>query len=141
MFFFSVEFINSTESSIISDVFAFRNQFAYLRILLQNNRAEDEARQEMLAKDPPEISWENTLGSPHGVPFDDDTKELLRKCLDVSVPPPTSVAELIKRSNAFPVKFPISTVRCAALKDRGIAAETIEVCIKKSYFIEQLQDT
>jgi len=82
----------------------------------------------MLAKDPPEISWENALGSPNGVPFDDDTKELLRKCLDVSVPPPTSVVELIRRSNAFPVKFPINTVRCAALKDRGISSDTIEVC-------------
>lgn len=83
----------------------------------------------MLAKDPPEISWENTLGSPHGVPFDDDTKELLKKCLDVSVPPPTSVAELIRRSNAFPLKFPINTVKCSALKDRGISGDTIEVCI------------
>lgn len=79
-------------------------------------------------REPPEISWENTLGSPSGVPFDDDTKELLRRCLDVSVPPPTSLAELIKRSDALPVKFPISTMRCAALRDRGIGAETIEVC-------------
>ncbi|XP_025074092.1 uncharacterized protein LOC105427283 [Pogonomyrmex barbatus] len=93
----------------------------------QNNRAANEARQQMLAKDPPEISWENTLGSPNGVPFDDDTKELLKKCLDVSVPPPTSIAELIRRSNAFPVKFPINTMRCTALKDRGISADIIEV--------------
>lgn len=91
----------------------------------------------MLMKDPPEISWENTLGSPHGVPFDDDTKELLKKCLDVSVPPPTSVSELIKRSDAFPVKFPISTMRCASLRDRGISAEAIEVCVNlANYLIE-----
>jgi hypothetical protein len=81
-------------------------------------------------KEPPEISWENTLGSPNGVPFDDDTKELLKSCLDVTVPPPTNVAELIKRSDAFPVKFPISTMRCAALRDRGIDMEAIEVCTK-----------
>lgn len=81
-------------------------------------------------KDPPEISWENTLGSPNGVPFDDDTKELLKRCLDVSVPAPTSLAELIKQSNAFPVKFPTNTMKCIALKDRGISMETLEVCAK-----------
>lgn len=91
----------------------------------------------MLAREPPELSWENTLGSPHGVPFDDDTKELLKKCLDVSVSPPTSLAELIKQSDAFPVKFPISTMRCASLKDRGISAETIEVCV--NYLMYELE--
>ncbi|KAL0118626.1 hypothetical protein PUN28_009357 [Cardiocondyla obscurior] len=98
-----------------------------------NNRAAEEARQQLLAKDPPEISWENTLGSPHGVPFDDDTKELLKKCLNVSVPPPTSVAELIRRSNAFPLKFPINTVKCTALKDRGISSDTIELNANSVY--------
>lgn len=91
----------------------------------------------MLTKEPPELSWENTLGSPHGVPFDDDTKELLKECLDVSILPPTSLAELIKRSDAFPVKFPISTMRCASLKDRGISAETIEVCV--NYLMYELE--
>ncbi|XP_018317844.1 uncharacterized protein [Mycetomoellerius zeteki] len=99
----------------------------------QNNRAAEEALQQMLAKDPPEISWENTLGSPNGVPFDDDTKELLRKCLDVSVLPPTSVTELIRRSNAFPLKFPINTVRCAALKNRGISTDSIELNANSVY--------
>jgi len=97
---------------------------------LQNQRRAEEARQQALLKEPPEISWENTLGSPNGVPFDDDTKELLKRCLDVTIPPPTNVAELIKRSDAFPVKFPISTMRCAALRDRGIEVEAIEVCTK-----------
>lgn len=86
-------------------------------------------QQQALTKEPPEISWENSLGSPSGVPFDDDTKELLKKCLDVSMPPPTSLSELIKRSDAFPIKFPINTMRCAALKDRGINPEIIEVCV------------
>ncbi|XP_072742639.1 uncharacterized protein [Anoplolepis gracilipes] len=99
---------------------------------VRQNRAE-EARQQMLTKDPPELSWENTLGSPHGVPFDDDTKELLKKCLNVSVPPPTSVTELIKRSDAFPVKFPISTMRCASLRDRGISSDTIELNANSTY--------
>lgn len=94
----------------------------------------------MLLKDPPEISWENTLGSPHGVPFDEDTKELLKKCLDASVPPPTSLAELMKRSEAFPVKFPISTMRCASLRNRGIGAETIEVCVNPALFHRGLND-
>ncbi|EFN82628.1 uncharacterized protein LOC105184958 isoform X2 [Harpegnathos saltator] len=97
------------------------------------NRSTDEMRQQALAKEPPEISWENTLGSPNGVPFDDDTKELLKRCLDISVPPPTSLSELIKRSDAFPVKFPISTMRCAALKDRGINPETIELNANSVY--------
>ncbi|RLU19219.1 hypothetical protein DMN91_007776 [Ooceraea biroi] len=99
----------------------------------RNRRRAAEARQQALLKEPPEISWENTLGSPHGVPFDDDTKELLKSCLDVSVPPPTNLAELIKRSNAFPVKFPISTMRCAALRDRGIGAETVELNANSVY--------
>lgn len=99
-------------------------------IRLQNQRRAAEARQQALLREPPEISWENALGSPNGVPFDDDTKELLKKCLDVSVPPPTNLAELIKRSDTFPVKFPIGTMRCAALRDRGINAETIEVGAK-----------
>lgn len=97
----------------------------------QSNRRAEEAQQQM---EPPEISWENSLGSRHGVPFDDDTKELLKICLDVSLPPPTSLPELIKRSDAFPVKFPIGTMRCAALKDRGISAETIEVCAKRANY-------
>ncbi|KYN16193.1 hypothetical protein ALC57_11546, partial [Trachymyrmex cornetzi] len=96
------------------------------------NRAAEEELQQM-PKDPPEISWNYTLGSPNGVPFDDDTKELLRKCLDVSVSPPISVTELIRRSNTFPLKFPINTVRCAALQDRGISTDSIE-----SYLLERL---
>ncbi|XP_020281029.1 uncharacterized protein LOC109853363 isoform X2 [Pseudomyrmex gracilis] len=99
-------------------------------LLITSNRRAEEAQQQM---EPPEISWENSLGSRHGVPFDDDTKELLKICLDVSLPPPTSLPELIKRSDAFPVKFPISTMRCAALRDRGISAETIELNANSVY--------
>ncbi|XP_018368077.1 PREDICTED: uncharacterized protein LOC108764362 isoform X1 [Trachymyrmex cornetzi] len=97
-----------------------------------NNRAAEEELQQM-PKDPPEISWNYTLGSPNGVPFDDDTKELLRKCLDVSVSPPISVTELIRRSNTFPLKFPINTVRCAALQDRGISTDSIELNANSVY--------
>ncbi|XP_014478747.1 PREDICTED: uncharacterized protein LOC106746556 isoform X2 [Dinoponera quadriceps] len=89
--------------------------------------------QEALIKEPPEISWENTLGSPDGVPFDDDTKELLKRCLDISVPPPTNLSELMKRSDAFPVKFPISTMTCAALKTRGTSPEVIELNANSVY--------
>ncbi|XP_032675336.1 uncharacterized protein LOC116846058 isoform X2 [Odontomachus brunneus] len=99
----------------------------------KNNRRTDEMHQQALIKEPPEISWENSLGSPSGVPFDDDTKELLKKCLDVSIPPPTSLSELIKRSNAFPIKFPINTMRFTALKDRGINPETIELNANSAY--------
>ncbi|XP_018351329.1 PREDICTED: uncharacterized protein LOC108753876 isoform X2 [Trachymyrmex septentrionalis] len=87
----------------------------------------------MLAKDPPEISWDYTLGSPNGVPFDDDIKELLRKCLDVSVSPSINITELIRRSNAFPLMFPINTVKCAALKDRGISTDFIELNANSVY--------
>lgn len=84
-------------------------------------------RQQTLLKEPPEISWENTLGAPDGVPFDDDTKELLRRCIDVSTPTPTTLAQIIKRSEAFPIDFPINTVRCSTLRDSGINASALEV--------------
>ncbi|XP_029164356.1 uncharacterized protein LOC114935638 isoform X2 [Nylanderia fulva] len=98
-----------------------------------NNRRAEEIRQQMLLRYPPEISWENTLGSPHGVPFDDDMIELLKNCLDVSVPPPTSFVDLIERSEAFPVKFPISTMRCVSLRNRGVSPETIEFNANSTY--------
>ncbi|XP_012233903.1 uncharacterized protein [Linepithema humile] len=100
-----------------------------LSSIASNRRAEEVPQM----KEPPEISWENSFGSPSGVPFDDDTKELLKKCLDVSVPPPTSLSELIKRSDAFPVTFPINTMRCSSLRSRGISAETIELNANSTY--------
>lgn len=86
-----------------------------------------DARQQALLKEPPEISWENSLGAPDGVPFDDDTKELLKKCIDVASPTPATVAQIIKRSEAFPIKFPINTVRCSTLRGRGISTDILEV--------------
>ena len=79
--------------------------------------------------EPPEISWENTLGAPNGVPFDDATKDLLRGCIDVKMPTLTTLTEIIKRSENFPVPFPVNTVRSFALRDRGIGIDTLEVCI------------
>ncbi|KAF3427958.1 hypothetical protein E2986_13387 [Frieseomelitta varia] len=90
-------------------------------------------RQQTLLKEPPEISWENTLGAPDGVPFDDDTKELLRRCIDVSTPTPTTLAQIIKRSEAFPIDFPINTVRCSTLRDSGINASTLEMNANSVY--------
>ncbi|XP_017875387.1 uncharacterized protein LOC108622189 isoform X2 [Ceratina calcarata] len=90
------------------------------------SRGRLDENQQAVLKEPPEISWENTLGAPDGVPFDDDTKELLRKCIDVSTPTPTTLAQIMKRSEAFPINFPIKTVRCFALKDRGIPTEVLE---------------
>lgn len=87
----------------------------------------DDIRQQALLKEPPEISWENTLGAPDGVPFDDDTKELLRRCIDVSTSTPTTLTQIMKRSEAFPINFPINTVRCSALKERGISTNILEV--------------
>lgn len=87
----------------------------------------DDTRQQALLKEPPEISWENTLGAPDGVPFDDDTKELLRRCIDVSTSTPTTLTQIMKRSEAFPINFPINTVRCSALKERGISTNILEV--------------
>ncbi|KAG7202883.1 hypothetical protein KM043_010031 [Ampulex compressa] len=92
----------------------------------RNHQRVDEACQQMLTKEPPEISWENTLGAPNGVPFDDDTKELLKKCLDVAATSTTTLPELIKRSEVFPVNFPINTMRCSTLKDRGVSADILE---------------
>ena len=82
-----------------------------------------------MTREPPEISWENSLGTPNGVPFDDDTKTLLRDCLQVSRPPTVTLAELLKRSDAFPIPFPINTPRCFALKSRGIGTDILEVWI------------
>ncbi|XP_015433245.1 PREDICTED: uncharacterized protein LOC107189267 isoform X2 [Dufourea novaeangliae] len=93
----------------------------------------DETRQQALLQEAPEISWENTLGAPNGVPFDDDTKELLRTCLDVSAPSPTTLAQIIKRSEVFPINFPINTTRCSALRDRGISTEILEMNANSVY--------
>ncbi|XP_015598090.1 uncharacterized protein LOC107269110 isoform X2 [Cephus cinctus] len=97
----------------------------------RNRRSEEVTLQEMM--EAPEISWENTLGAPGGVPFDHETKELLKKCLDVSQPLPTTSLEIIKRSESFPLKFPINTVRCAALKDRGISEDVLDLNANSVY--------
>ncbi|KAK9309481.1 hypothetical protein QLX08_000951 [Tetragonisca angustula] len=99
----------------------------------RNQREMENNRQQPLLKEPPEISWENTLGAPDGVPFDDDTKELLRRCIDVSTPTPTTLAQIIKRSEAFPIDFPINTVRCSTLRDSGINASTLEMNANSVY--------
>ncbi|XP_031785731.1 uncharacterized protein LOC100116601 isoform X5 [Nasonia vitripennis] len=83
--------------------------------------------------DPPEISWENSLGAPNGVPFDDATKELLRGCLDVKMPTPATLTEIIKRSENFPVPFPVNSVRCCSLRDRGIGMDTLELNANSVY--------
>ncbi|XP_031365350.1 uncharacterized protein LOC102673852 isoform X2 [Apis dorsata] len=93
----------------------------------------DDTRQQALLKEPPEISWENTLGAPDGVPFDDDTKELLRRCIDVSTSTPTTLTQIMKRSEAFPINFPINTVRCSALKERGISTNILEMNANSVY--------
>ncbi|XP_012272314.1 uncharacterized protein LOC105695377 [Orussus abietinus] len=99
----------------------------------QSHHRVDETRLQALIREAPEISWENTLGAPSGVPLDEDTKELLKTCMDVSVPPPTTLTELIKRSEIFPISFPINTVRCAALRDRGIHHDILEVNANSTY--------
>lgn len=77
--------------------------------------------------DPPEISWENTLGSPNGVPFDGETKELVGDCMGVPIPPPVNILTVIKKSDGFPVPFPIKTVQSSALRARGISEDILEV--------------
>ncbi|CAL7950081.1 unnamed protein product [Xylocopa violacea] len=99
----------------------------------KNHGRIDSTRQQALLKEPPEISWENTLGAPDGVPFDDDTKELLRKCIDVSTPTPTTLSQIIKRSEAFPINFPINTVRCSTLRDKGVATNVLEMNANSVY--------
>ncbi|KAI4479299.1 hypothetical protein M0804_011084 [Polistes exclamans] len=98
-----------------------------------SQRRVEETRQQALTKEPPEISWENTLGAPNGVPFDEDTKELLKNCLDVSIPPQTTITEIIKRSSTFPINFPINTVRCSALRDKGVSADVLELNANSAY--------
>ncbi|XP_034173935.2 ADP-ribosylarginine hydrolase CG3568-like [Osmia lignaria lignaria] len=89
----------------------------------------EETRQEALFREPSEIS----LGAPNGVPFDDDTKEMLRKCIDVSIPTPTSLPQIIKQSEAFPLKFPIDTMRCSALRNRGVSTDILEMNANSVY--------
>ncbi|KAK2589297.1 hypothetical protein KPH14_007848 [Odynerus spinipes] len=101
--------------------------------ILQSHRRVEETRQQALTREPPEISWENTLGAPNGVPFDDDTKELLKKCLDVSIPTPATFTEIIKRSSTFPINFPINTVKCLAMRERGVSAELLELNANSAY--------
>ena len=102
--------------------------FFYFTFFFHQSRSrQDETQRPVTLREPPEISWENTLGAPNGVPFDDETKALLRDCLGVSMPPPTTLAELLKRSDAFPIPFPINTPRCSALKSRGIGTDILEV--------------
>lgn len=79
--------------------------------------------------EPPEISWENTLGSPNGVPLDENTKELVKDCMNVCMPRPITISALMKRSEIFPIKFPINTVRCTALQERGISGDVLEVSL------------
>ncbi|XP_011315507.1 uncharacterized protein [Fopius arisanus] len=83
--------------------------------------------------EPPQISWENTLGSPNGVPFDDETKELVGDCMGVPVPPPVNILTIIKKSDGFPIQFPIKTVQCAALRARGISEDILEFNANSAY--------
>lgn len=85
----------------------------------------------------PEISWENTLGAPNGIPFDDDTKELVKSCMNLPMPPPTTLSIIIKKSDVFPIKFPVDTVKCHSLKERGIAIDILEVYI---YIINNIDE-
>ncbi|XP_014210277.1 uncharacterized protein LOC106640682 [Copidosoma floridanum] len=90
----------------------------------RHNRQRDESMN--VLHEPPEISWENTLGAPTGVPFDDETKELLRACLGAKMPSPATLTEIIKRSENFPVPFPVGNARSFALRDRGVGMDTLE---------------
>ncbi|XP_014234714.1 uncharacterized protein LOC106657626 [Trichogramma pretiosum] len=81
----------------------------------------------------PDISWENTLGAPNGVPFDEATKDLLRACIDQKMPTPTTLTEIIKRSENFPVPFPVNTVRSFSLRNRGIGIDILEFNANSAY--------
>ncbi|XP_033227629.1 uncharacterized protein LOC117179704 isoform X2 [Belonocnema kinseyi] len=94
---------------------------------------QEETQMPVTMREPPEISWENTLGAPNGVPFDEETKVLLRDCLKVSISPQTTLAELIKRSDSFPISFPINTPRCFALNSRGIGTDILEMNANSVY--------
>lgn len=80
-----------------------------------------------MSRELPEISWNNTLGFPDGVALDDATRESLQSCLEVKMPPPVILNELIQQSSAFPISFPIDTARCSTLKDQGIRTDILEV--------------
>ncbi|XP_043475220.1 uncharacterized protein LOC122506884 isoform X2 [Leptopilina heterotoma] len=99
----------------------------------RRQRRQEDSQIPIMAREPPEISWENTLGAPNGVPFDDETKNLLRDCLNISMPSQITLAELMKQSDAFPIAFPINTPRCFALKSRGISNDILEMNANSVY--------
>ncbi|XP_012256850.2 uncharacterized protein LOC105686515 [Athalia rosae] len=99
-----------------------------------NHSGNEAAReQESLALEAPDISWENTLGAPGGIPIDDETKELLKKCLDLPAPAPVTVDELILKSDEFPIAIPVNSVRLRNLKERGISTDILEVNANSTY--------
>lgn len=63
------------------------------------------------------------------MPIDDETKELLKKCLELEQPPLVTIDELMKKSDDFPIPIPVNTVRIRALKERGIGTDILEVRI------------
>lgn len=67
------------------------------------------------------------------MPIDEETKELLKKCLDLSTPSPVTLDELIAKSDDFPITIPVNTVRARALKERGISSEILEVNANSTY--------
>ncbi|XP_046751797.1 uncharacterized protein LOC124414772 isoform X1 [Diprion similis] len=101
----------------------------------RSNRGGSDAgqMQESASLEAPDISWENTLGAPNGVPIDEDTKKILKPCLDLPPPPPISLNELITKSENFPITIPVNTVRARALKERGISPDTLEVNANSTY--------
>ncbi|KAM3958720.1 LOW QUALITY PROTEIN: uncharacterized protein ACR2FA_007240 [Aphomia sociella] len=71
---------------------------------------------------------------PWGAPIiSEEAKQLLKQCTDITQPEIIDdVQEIIRRSNEFPIKFPIDTVRLEKLKTR-IPMEKLQENIRSTY--------
>lgn len=97
---------------------------------------ESDSINHMMMKNAPEISWENTLGAPNGVPFDDDTRQLVNDCINLPMPSPINISLLFEKSNNFPIKFPINTIKSISLKEQNnVPINILEVSIHIYIFI------
>ncbi|XP_044006151.1 uncharacterized protein LOC122851159 isoform X2 [Aphidius gifuensis] len=88
----------------------------------------------MMIEAAPEISWENTLGAPNGVPFDNDTRQLVNDCINLPMPSPINISVLIEKSNNFPIEFPINTIKSISLKEQSnIPVDMLEFNANSAY--------
>ncbi|XP_015520624.2 uncharacterized protein [Neodiprion pinetum] len=76
-------------------------------------------------KAPPNVSWPSRLSELDGNRLNKATRKLLKGCLETTRPPLINLPTLVEKSNSFPLKFPVNTVRISELQKR-IPKATLE---------------